>query len=107
MTERTKTIPLASSLSRVAPSRIRELADAAFKIDGVIRLHYAESNLPIPDFIKDAAVEALKEGYTFYTENAGLPGLREAVADKYDELHHIQLDPLHEIAVTTSRRTGA
>ena len=76
MNETTSFVPLASSLSRVIPSRIRELADVAFTMEGVLRLHFGESNLPTPDFIKEAAVRAMKEGYTFYTENAGLPGLR-------------------------------
>jgi aspartate/methionine/tyrosine aminotransferase len=44
----------------------------------------------------------LEEGYTFYTENAGLPALREAIAHKYKELHHIHLDPASEIVVTAS-----
>jgi len=98
----TSSIPLASSLSRVMPSRIRELADVAFGMEGVLRLHFGESNLPTPDFVKEAAIQAMKDGYTFYTENAGLPGLRQAIAEKYDELHQVRLDPRREIVVTAS-----
>ena len=47
-------------------------------MDGVLRLYFGESNLPTPDYIKRAAVEAMENGYTFYTENAGLPSLRRA-----------------------------
>lgn len=95
-------ISLATSLSNVTPSRIRELADIAFTMDGVLKLHFGESNVPTPQYIKDAACQALKEGYTFYTENAGLPSLREALAEKYAELHQVQLDPKSEIVVTAS-----
>jgi aspartate/methionine/tyrosine aminotransferase len=95
-------IPLASSAQAVPQSRIRELADIAFSMEGVLKLHFGESNLPTPQYIKDAATLALKEGYTFYTENAGLPALREAIARKYKELHHIYLDPASEIVVTAS-----
>jgi aspartate/methionine/tyrosine aminotransferase len=95
-------ISLATSLSNVTPSRIRELADIAFTMDGVLKLHFGESNMPTPQYIKEAACQALKEGYTFYTENAGLPSLREAIAEKYAELHQIQLDPKSEIVVTAS-----
>jgi len=84
------------------PSRIRELADVAFSMDGVLRLHFGESNTPTPDFIKNSATRALRDGYTFYTENAGLPGLRQAIAHKYAELHQVQLDPRAEIVVTAS-----
>ena len=95
-------ISLAPSLSRVTASRIRAVADVAFAMEGVFRLHFGESNIPTPQFIKDAAVQALREGYTFYTENAGLPGLREAIAAKYDQMHQVPLDPRSEIVVTAS-----
>ncbi len=95
-------IPLSSSLARVKASRIRELADIAFTMPGVLRLHFGESNMPTPQFIKDAACQALAEGYTFYTENAGLPGLRAAIAEKYNDLHRVALDPQTEIVITAS-----
>jgi hypothetical protein len=95
-------ISLAPSLSQVIPSRIRELADVAFSMDGVLRLHFGESNMSTPGFIKEAAVQAMNKGYTFYTENAGLPSLREAIAEKYAELHQVNLNPQTEIVVTAS-----
>lgn len=95
------TIPLAATLSNVERSRIRELADVAFGMDGVYKLHFGESDMPTPRYIKDAAVQALDEGYTFYTENAGLPGLREALAARYAEIHGVTLAP-GEILVTAS-----
>jgi hypothetical protein len=93
---------LAGGLAAVSPSRIREIADIAFGMDGVLKLHFGESNRPTPDFIKAAAVRALEEGYTFYTQNAGLPRLRQAVAAKYAELHEVALDPLGEVLITAS-----
>jgi aspartate/methionine/tyrosine aminotransferase len=62
---------VASSVERVPHSRIRELAEIAMSMQGVLRLYFGESNLPTPDFIKRAAMDALADGYTFYTENAG------------------------------------
>ena len=97
-----KRVLIARGLAAVSPSRIREIADIAFGMDGVLKLHFGESNLPTPAFIKAAAVRALNEGYTFYTENAGLPALRQAIAEKYHELHEVTLDPRTEILVTAS-----
>ncbi len=94
--------PLASSVLAVPHSRIRELADLAFTLPGVLRLHFGESSISTPEFIKAAAIQALKDGYTFYTENAGLPSLRVALAQKYWELHQVTLDPGAEIVVTAS-----
>ena len=71
-------------------------------MDGVLRLYFGESNLPTPDYIKRAAVDAMENGYTFYTENAGLPSLRRAIAGNYRRLHHVELDPASEIVVTAS-----
>jgi aspartate aminotransferase len=40
-----------------------------------------EGDLPTPAFICDAAVQALRDGETFYTYQRGIPPLRQAVAD--------------------------
>jgi aspartate/methionine/tyrosine aminotransferase len=93
---------VASSAQQVPQSRIRELADIAMKMEGVLRLYFGESSLPTPDYIKHAVSKALEEGYTFYTENAGLPGLRQDLADYYRRLHGVDLDPQSEVVVTGS-----
>ena len=64
---------VATSVAQVPRSRIRELAEIAMSMDGVLRLYFGESNLPTPDYIKQAAIRAMDDGFTFYTENAGLP----------------------------------
>ena len=93
---------VASSALRVPQSRIRELADIAMKMDNVLKLYFGESNIPTPEYIKRAAAKALEEGYTFYTENAGLPGLRQDLADYYRRVQDVDLDPRSEIVVTAS-----
>jgi hypothetical protein len=93
---------LAHSVENVPPSRIRELAEIAMSMDGVLRLYFGESNLPTPDYIKQAGIRAMRDGYTFYTENAGLPSLRRAIAENYRRLHSVDLDPSSEIVVTAS-----
>src|SRR3984885_7356163 len=71
-------------------------------MDGVLRLYFGESNQPTPAYIKDAAVRALDDGFTFYTENAGLLSLREALAEYYQRMHGVRIDPCREIVVTAS-----
>jgi aspartate/methionine/tyrosine aminotransferase len=93
---------VASSALLVPRSRIRELADIAMKMDNVLKLYFGESNVPTPEYIKRAATKALEEGYTFYTENAGLPGLRQDLADYYRRVQDVDLDPRSEIVVTAS-----
>ena len=93
---------LAPTAESVPRSRIRELAEVAMSMDGVLRLYFGESSLPTPEYIKQAAARALADGYTFYTENAGLPSLRAAIAGYYRRLQEVVLDPLAEIVVTAS-----
>jgi aspartate/methionine/tyrosine aminotransferase len=95
-------VELARSVREVPASRIRELADIAFGMKGVLRLYFGESNRPTPEYIKRAATCALEEGYTFYTENAGLPSLREEIAAYYERLHGVKIDPAREIVITAS-----
>ncbi len=93
---------IAASALRVPHSRIRELAEIAMTMDGVLKLYFGESNLPTPEYIKRAAQKAMADGFTFYTENAGLPSLRKALARYYQELQGVELDPATEIVVTAS-----
>lgn len=93
---------LACSVKAVPHSRIRELAEVAMSMEGVLRLYFGESNLPTPAYIKDAAKRALSEGYTFYTENAGLPSLRRAIAENYHKRQGVALDAAGEIVITAS-----
>jgi aspartate/methionine/tyrosine aminotransferase len=93
---------VARSVEAVPRSRIREIAEIAMSMDGVLRLYFGESNLPTPDYIKQAAIGAMRDGFTFYTENAGLPSLRRAIADSYRRLHKVEIDPAGEIVVTAS-----
>lgn len=93
---------VAASALAVPHSRVRELAEIAMGMDGVLKLYFGESNLPTPEFVKRAAEQALADGFTYYTENAGLPSLRQALARYQGELHGVELDPASEIVVTAS-----
>ena len=42
-----------------------------------------EPDFDTPEHIKRAAIEALEAGFTKYTPNAGIPELRQAIADKF------------------------
>jgi hypothetical protein len=93
---------IAPSAAAISHSRIRELAEIAMRMDGVYKLYFGESNLPTPDFIKNAAKRALDEGYTYYTSNAGLDTLRDGLAGQYRRLHGVAIDGRREIVITTS-----
>ena len=68
----------------------------------VLRLYFGESNLPTPDYLKRAADKAIRDGYTYYTENAGLPSLRRGLAEYYMRQQSVSLNPDREIVITAS-----
>lgn len=84
----------------VEASPIREVADAAMGRD-VLAFWFGESDLPTPGFIREAGMQALAEGRTFYTQNLGAPALREAIAGYVGDLHGVALQP-SSVAVTSS-----
>jgi aspartate/methionine/tyrosine aminotransferase len=73
-----------SSLAQALPrSGIREVMDLARQMDDVIVLVVGEPSFNTPAHIIDAAANAAHAGTTKYTPNAGLPGIRAAVAERY------------------------
>src|SRR5690606_35114927 len=73
------TSPVAEALPR---SGIREVMEIASAMEGVIHLEVGEPSFNTPAHIIDAAMRAAHDGVTKYTANAGLPGIRAAVAAK-------------------------
>ena len=77
-----------SELAKRYPvSGIRKMFDLALQYDDVISLTLGEPNFDTPAYIKEAAKKALDENYTHYAPNAGLPVLRQAIADRYKKTH--------------------
>jgi aspartate/methionine/tyrosine aminotransferase len=68
-------------------SKIREVANAGMGLKDVLPFWFGEPDEVTPEFIRQAGIEALERGNTFYTENFGLPALREAIASYVSRLH--------------------
>ncbi|TDN70608.1 pyridoxal phosphate-dependent aminotransferase [Paraburkholderia sp. BL10I2N1] len=81
-------------------SQIREVANAGFGVDNVLPFWFGESDRVTPQFIRDAASDALGAGATFYTHNLGIAPLRAALAD-YVSARHGATDVEH-VAVTSA-----
>ena len=72
------------------------------KLEGVLKLYFGESSIPTSPFIQQAATKAMADGFTFYTSNGGLLSLRQALAQYYERVHGVMIDPQSEIVVTAS-----
>ncbi len=88
---------ISSRLSKVAPSLTLSVTNQAkaMKARGeeVYGLAGGEPDQDTPDFIKQAAVDALAQGKTKYTPAAGIPELREGIANKLKAENGIDYDP--------------
>ena len=78
----------------------RELA--AKGVD-VINLSFGEPDFQTPQYIKDAAKQALDDGYTFYTPVPGIPELRQAICDKLRRDNQLDFQP-NQIVVSTGAK---
>ncbi|WP_322800015.1 pyridoxal phosphate-dependent aminotransferase [Thermoflexus sp.] len=65
----------------------------------IIHLEIGEPDFDTPAHIKAAAVRALDEGYTHYTPAAGIPALREAIADYIRRTRGIPVGPENVVVV--------
>jgi aspartate/methionine/tyrosine aminotransferase len=68
-------------------SKIREVANVGMGRSDVLAFWFGESDEVTPAFIREAAMQSLQAGDTFYAHNLGLPALREAVAQYLSRLH--------------------
>ena len=91
------------SLPRSGIRQIMELAWSAG--GGVIHLEVGEPDFPTPPHVVEAAHRAASDGFTRYTPNAGIPELREALANKVQERNGIAAPP-DRIVVTPGAVAG-
>ena len=90
-----------STIAKMRPSPIRRIYEKALQLDDVVFFSLGEPDFATPPQVVEAAVESLRRGETHYTPNAGLPDLREAIADNLREYDGVAYDPAAEIAVTS------
>ena len=75
------------AIAQLPGSKIRDVANAAMGRDDVLAFWFGESDEPTPEFVREAAIESLRRGETFYAHNLGLPELRDALARYVSALH--------------------
>lgn len=79
--------PISQNLSRVADSATMAVTQAAREMKSagidVIGLGAGEPDFDTPDHIKQAAIEAIQDGKTNYTNVDGIPELKSAIAAKF------------------------
>jgi aspartate aminotransferase len=81
---------LAPSLTLAIDSKAKQM-----KAEGqdVVGFGAGEPDFDTPQHIKDAAIQALNEGFTKYTPSSGIPELRQAIADKFKRENGLTYKP--------------
>ena len=103
MTIALQKLRLAERMSRLGTESAFEVLVRARELESrgheIIHLEIGEPDFPTAQHIVDAAARALQDGWTHYGPPAGLPELREAVAEDVSRRRGIAVDPA-EVVIT-------
>jgi aminotransferase len=91
---------IAHKVATLKPSGIRRFFDIAATMKEVISLGIGEPDFDTPQAVIEAGVQALRNGATHYTSNAGILELRKALSANLNQLYGVQYDPAEEIVIT-------
>lgn len=79
----------------------------AMKAEGidVVDLSVGEPDFPTPENVKIAAIKAIEQNFTKYTENNGIPELRKAVCKRLKEDYGLEYSP-NEVLISTGAKSS-
>ncbi|XP_028757501.1 uncharacterized protein LOC114716640 [Neltuma alba] len=68
---------------------------------GAINLGQGFPNFDGPEFVKEAAIQAIRDGKNQYARGPGVPDLNSAIADRFKKDAGLTVNPEREVTVTT------
>lgn len=87
----------ADSVNRISPSQTIAMSTKARELAAqgrnIISLSAGEPDFDTPDNIKEAAIKALRENKTRYTDVDGIPQLKEAICQKFKRENELTYKP--------------
>ncbi len=98
--------PLSDKMMDIKPSGIRKFFDLVQEMPDAISLGVGEPDFDTPWHIREEGIFSLERGRTFYTSNAGLLELREAISRYLQRKQKLEYDPRHEVLVTVGGSEG-
>ena len=94
---------LAARMSRLGTETAFEVLNKARALErqgkNIIHLEIGEPDFDTPANVVDAGVEALRKGWTHYGPSAGLPDLRQAIADYAGRTRAVKVSPDEVVVV--------
>ena len=89
--------PLSNLISSVEESRTLAITSLIKKLKAegknVLSFSAGEPDFPTPDFIKEAAIKAINNNFTYYTANEGYPDLIKTIIKKFKEDNGLEFNP--------------
>ncbi len=98
--------PLSDKVIKMKPSGIRKFFDIVSEMPDAISLGVGEPDFDTPWNIREEGIYSLEKGRTFYTSNAGLLELREAICEYNERRFRLMYDPKKEIMLTVGGSEG-
>lgn len=93
----------------IQPFIVMEVLERALELEAqgrsIVHLEVGEPDFETPPMVRDAGIQAIREGHTHYTHSLGRWELREAIAARYAERNGVDVSP--EQIVVTVGSSGA
>lgn len=91
---------LNKNIKNVKPSGIRKFFDIANEMENVISLSIGEPDFQTPWHVRQAGIESLEKGRTWYSPNKGFAELREEVCKYFNRRFHVNYNADDEVLIT-------
>ena len=91
---------LSRTVVETPKSGIRKFFDLMSTMDDVVGLTVGEPDFQTPWHIREAGIESLEKGKTYYTANAGLMELRSEINNYMTRRFNVSYEPSSEVIVT-------
>jgi aspartate aminotransferase len=98
LSNRINSLPISATLAMA--SKARELKENGVDIIG---LSLGEPDFNTPDFIKNAAIQAVQDNYNSYTPVDGYPALKRSISKKFKRDNNLNYE-LNQIVVSTGAK---
>ncbi len=88
---------ISNRAKRISPSITLSITSRIKRLKGegenVINFAAGEPDLPTPEFVCEAGIEAIKKGITRYTPSSGMEELKKAVVERFERRNNLKYRP--------------
>ncbi|SRX54143.1 pyridoxal phosphate-dependent aminotransferase [Aequorivita sp. CIP111184] len=95
---------MATSATLAMAAKTRELKEQGIDVIG---LSLGEPDFPIPDFVKESAIQAIKDNYHSYTPVDGYGDLKKAIITKFKRDNNLTYKPSQIVVSTGAKQSLA